>query len=331
MTTTGPASAPAGLQLTTQQLEYLVAVSDGPTWAEAAAALGVTQSALSQGLGQLERRVGVPLFDRDGRRRVLHPGAEPVLRYARRVLGDTEDLARWARAVGAGEAGQLRVGMIDLAAIGPFGPTVQRFRRERPEVELHLAVAPSAVLSEQVLAGDLALAVIVEPSPNRGDLDLLPLWRDDLGLYAPEGRPAGPPAAWGPWVTFPATSHTRRLIGRRLAEAGAAFEVVAESHQPEVLRSMVALGLGWAVLPVAQAEAGPSPLRRAQPEPLTSRQLVVARRFGAAPDPAADALADLLVQRAADLRLRRVSADPDLRRGGPLDGTGGRSSPGGSA
>lgn len=295
---------PNTLHLTTQQLEYLVAVSDAPTWAEAAASLGVTQSALSQGLSQLERRVGVPLFDRTGRRRVLHPGAGPVLRYARRVLGETQDLARWARAVGAGEAGQLRVGMIDLAAVGPFGPTVQRFRRDRPEVELHLAVAPSAVLGEQVLAGELSLAVMVGPNPNRGDLDLLPLWRDDLGLYAPEGQPAGPPSTWGPWVTFPATSHTRRLIGRRLAEAGADFEVVAESHQPEVLRSMVALGLGWTVLPVAQAEAAPNPLRRAQPEPLMSRQLVVARRFGAAPDAAADTLVDLLVAQA--VRMQRA-------------------------
>ena len=307
------AAQPSGLHLTTQQLEYLVAVTDAPTWAEAAAALGVTPSALSQGLSQLERRVGVPLFDRDGRRRVLHPGAEPVLHYARRVLGETRDLARWARAVGGGEAGQLRVGMIDLAAVGPFGPTVQAFRHDRPEVELHLAVAPSAVLGEQVVAGDLALAVMVEPVPNRGDLDLLPLWRDDLGLYAPEGRPAGPPSSWGPWVTFPATSHTRRLIGRRLAEVGAAFDVVAESHQPEVLRSMVALGLGWTVLPVTQAEAGPNPLRRAQPDPLMSRQLVVARRFGAAPDPAADALVARLVARAGQLRpLAAPGPGPEL-------------------
>jgi DNA-binding transcriptional LysR family regulator len=86
-----------------------------------------------------------------------------------------------------------------------------------------------------------------------------------------------------------------------LAELGASFEVVAESHQPEVLRGMVALGMGWTILPVAQAEAGPHPLRRAQPEPLMSRQLVVARRFGAAPDPAADALVERMAERARHL------------------------------
>jgi hypothetical protein len=56
--------------LSVQQLDYLVAVHDAPTWADAAAAVGVTPSALSQGLSELERRLGVALFARDGRRRV---------------------------------------------------------------------------------------------------------------------------------------------------------------------------------------------------------------------------------------------------------------------
>ncbi len=54
-------------QLTIQQLDYLVAVADHATWAEAAASLGVTPSALSQGLAELERRLGIGLFERVGR------------------------------------------------------------------------------------------------------------------------------------------------------------------------------------------------------------------------------------------------------------------------
>ena len=54
-----------------RQLEYLVAVADAPTWSVAAERVGVSPSALSQGLGELERRIGVSLFEPDGRRRVL--------------------------------------------------------------------------------------------------------------------------------------------------------------------------------------------------------------------------------------------------------------------
>lgn len=283
--------------LTVQQLEYLVAVVEAPTWADAAKTLGVSPSALSQGIGQLERRLGVPLFDREGRRRVLQPGVDDVVAYARRVVAATRDLGRWAEATRSGAMGQLRVGMIDVAAVNYFGATLQGFRHAHPQLDLQLVVAPSGSLVEQLLAGSIALAVLVRPEHPTGDLELLPLLDEELALYAPAGVRLPAPTDWGPWVTFPAGSHTRGLVARRLAEFGAPFEVVAESHQPEVLRGMVELGMGWTVLPVIQAEAEPLPLRRLRPEPLLVRRLVVARRHERLSDPAADALVERLRER----------------------------------
>lgn len=285
------------INLSTQQLDYLVAVADADTWAEAAGRLGVSPSALSQGLSQLERRLGVPLFDRDGRRRVLLSGAEPVLAYARSVVAQTRELERWAEAAAGAGAGRLRVGMIDLAATVYFGPTLRRFTRTRPDVDLHLAVGPSASLRDQLLAGRLSLIVLVEPPVNDGALDLTPLLEDELAVYGPDpdNDPTVEPARWGPWVTFPQGSHTRDAVAHRLQELGAPFDVVAESHQPEVLRGMVALGMGWTVLPVLQAEADPNPLRRARTEPLMTRRLVAARRHGAVAEPLVDALLSELV------------------------------------
>jgi len=70
-----PAEGPL-LNLTVQQLAYLVAVADHETFSEAASSLGVTTSALSQGLAELERRLGLSLFERQGRR---HKTAESVV------------------------------------------------------------------------------------------------------------------------------------------------------------------------------------------------------------------------------------------------------------
>ena len=70
-----PRSTPVLPNLTVQQLEYLVAAADAPTRAAAAAGLGVTPSALTQGLAELERRVGLPLFERRGRQTLLRPDA----------------------------------------------------------------------------------------------------------------------------------------------------------------------------------------------------------------------------------------------------------------
>lgn len=281
--------------LSTQQLGYLVAVSRCDTWADAAAAAGVSPSALSQGLAELERRIGIPLFERHGRRRVIASDAREVLAYAESVVARTQDLARWVAERRAGRVGQLRLGMIDAAAVHHFPEVLRRFRHERPEVDLRLTVAPSGTLIAALRRADLDLVVCVEPPAAVDDLSWNPLLVEPLRVYAPDEAVATrPPREWGPWVTFPIGATTRALIARAVARAGAPFEVVAESHQPDVLREMVALGLGWTVLPVSQAESGSNPMTPARVRPIAERQLVLARRTDTVTDPAATALASAL-------------------------------------
>jgi DNA-binding transcriptional LysR family regulator len=275
--------------LSIRQLEYLVAVSHAPTWAVAAERVGVTPSALSQGLAELERRLGVELFDRDGRRRRLRRSAQPVLDHANRVLALTGDLVHWADRLSAAEEGRVRLGMIDAAAVLHYPDVLRGFRERHPDVELRLTVAPSGALFAGLTAGELDLVVGVEPPRDRTGVDVEPLMPDELFVYSSTGEPPGPPATWGPWVLFPRDSHTRHLIARELRRRGAPLDVVAESHQPEVLREMVQLGMGWTVLPGAQAEHGDRPLRAGAP--LVTRRLVLARRSGSIADPAVDVLA----------------------------------------
>ena len=276
----------AGLpDLSIRQLEYLVAVADSDTFALAAERVGVSPSALSQGLAELERRVGVPLFDREGRRRVLRPDTRPVLEHARQVVALTADLTDWAQRTRSGDHGRLRLGMIDAAAVQHHGQVLRRFRTEHPELRIHLRVAPSGDLLRELVGGSLDLAVCVAPpEPLRG-VSTEVLLTEDLAVYAPDGRRRpGPSAGWGPWVLFPRGAHTRVVAEAALRRRGAPLEVVAESHQPEVLCEMVRLGLGWSVLPVVQAEWGASPLTGC--EVLARRRLVTARRRGSAAHPA---------------------------------------------
>jgi DNA-binding transcriptional LysR family regulator len=293
--------------LTVPQLSYLVAAADAPTFALAAESLGVTTSALSQGLAELERRIGVGLFERSGRRQVLRPEAAEVLAFARRVIADTGDLARWAASLRSGDAGRLRVGMIDAAALHHFPDVLRAFRDDHPGVDLRLTVGPSGELLDQLERGALDLAVVVDPPGPHAGLDLEPLVDEPLVVVAPDGTPAtavDDPSRWGPWVLFPEGSHTRSVIERELRARSAAVEVVAESHQPEVLREMARLGVGWTVLPTSMlgssGRARPR-TRRSGAEPaedlvLTTRHLVLARRAGRLASRAAENLAaDLTV------------------------------------
>ena len=282
--------------LTVQQLEYMVAAAASPTRAAAAAGLGVTPSALTQGLAELERRVGVPLFERHGRQTRLRPQAAEVLAHARRVVAETRDLARWAETRRSGSAGTVRLGTIDAVAVHHRAAAIRRHRRVSPDLDLRLTVAPSGALLDSLRVGDLDLVVCVESANPPVGIDTVICLEEPLHAYAPDGAAVGAPATWGPWVTYPDGSHTRSVIAAGLIAVGAPFEVVAESNQPDVLREMVRLGMGWAVLPEAQAEAGVESLERVRRLPIGVRRLVVARRSGAPPDAAVEALATVLVE-----------------------------------
>ncbi len=286
-------------QVTVQQLDYLVTIADSSTWANAAARLAVSPSALSQGIAELERRVGIKLFERVGRRRVLAPSSGPVLDYARSVIAQSHDLRRWVDNQTSGTSGLLRVGMIDAAALHYYSDTLRNFRAQYPAIDLRLTVAPSAPLLRQVQRNELDLAVIVQPSERPSDINFAPLVEDPLAIYRPKDPHLDSPGSktsasvesdWGPWVGFPASSHTRSQIAEHLENRGIRYQVVAESNQPDVLCEMVRLGLGWTVLPVVQAEAGERPLTRAEHSVLFQRALVAAKRTTALPHPMADEL-----------------------------------------
>lgn len=271
-----------------RQLEYLTAVADSPTWAAAADRVGVSASALSQGLAELERRIGVTLFDTVGRRRTLRPSAQPVLDHARRVVALTSDLTDWSTRLRSANTGRVRLGMIDIAAVVHFPEVLRAFRGEHPDVDLTLSVAPSAQLLGDLRDGSLDLAVCVAPPSVSAGISTVALFDEALRVVAPAHTVIGRPAEWGPWLMFPSDSHTRRVILERLRELGAPLLIAAESHQPEVLHQMARLGFGWAVLPVAQTTSVDDVV--AGPE-LVRRLLVLAKRAGSVYDPAADELA----------------------------------------
>lgn len=281
--------------LSIRQLEYLVAVDEERTWAVAAQRVGVSPSALSQGLAELERRVGIELFEPDGRRRKLRVTARPVLDHARQVVSLTRDLTEWSERLRTAQSGRVRLGMIDVAAVVHFPDVLRAFRAEHGDVTLMLSVAPSSSLLADLQRGNLDLAVCVEPPEPIVGIETVALLSEPMVVYGPPGVTIGDPATWGPWVLFPADSHTRQAVVAHLRELGAPIEIAAESHQPDVLREMVLLGLGWTVLPRSQGELEPVSLTVG--DQILKRRLVLARRSGSVHDPAADELAVRLRRR----------------------------------
>ena len=219
-----------------------------------------------------------------------------MLDHARQVLALTGELATWSHRLATGERGSVRLGMIDAAAVVHFPDLLRDYRDEHPDVQLHLSVEPSAPLLDRLARGDLDLVVCVRPPTAPAGVELAPLLVEELAVYSPDAGPLGDPAGWGPWVLFPFGSHTRHDVEAALGRLGAPIDVVAESHQPEVLREMVRLGVGWTVLPVGQAETGDRAIGGGRL--LTTRALVIASREGTVGDAAVGDLAEALQAKA---------------------------------
>ena len=270
------------LNLHLHQLRYLATVAEVGTLTEAARQLAVSQPALSQSLTELERRLGVPLFERAGRRRVLTEAGREVARYAGEVLGRTGELARWPEHHRAGAGGTLRVGMIDAASLYVLPAAIGTFRDRHPDVGLLITVESSEALIERLRRFELDLAVVVGPVGDEWDTRLLGV--ESWLVYGSADGGDDPEQPGVEWALYPSGSHTRAAIDAGLALLGWRPAITLESSNPQILRQVVALGLGWSVLPRAVARNGEPPLLPWRKEPIAERPLLIVRRRHAPPD-----------------------------------------------
>lgn len=263
--------------LTLQQLRYFNSVAEGDTFADAAAIIGISQSALSQGIARLEQVMGARLLERDGRRRRLTSAGELVAGYARRLLGESEVLVDELDDRRSGATGTLRIGMIDAAALYLFRDQIAAFRQAHPAIALSMTVAASSDLEQRLIDFRDDVAIVVGPSYR---LEAQLLVREPLHLYG-----SADDTATGTWALYPAGSHTREAIDVGLAAVGIRPLVTVESGNPAVLRELAALTGSFTVLPEAIGASG-TPLPVVLPA-VATREFVAAARSMATISPQA--------------------------------------------
>ncbi|WP_151482053.1 LysR family transcriptional regulator [Streptomyces albicerus] len=144
-----------------RQLRCLVAIVDEGSFTDAAIALGVSQAAVSRTLASLERALGVRLLRRTSREVSPTGTGLRVVRHARRVLGEVDDLVREA----ASDHAYLRIGYA-WSAVGRHTLALQRrWAETHPETELRLVRVNSATAG--LAEGACGLAVVRRPLDDR--------------------------------------------------------------------------------------------------------------------------------------------------------------------
>ncbi len=122
-----------------RRLTYFLAVVDHGGFTAAAVEVDVSQPALSLAVKELEREVGVRLFDRVGRRVLLTAAGRALVEPARQALRDVETGRAAVAAVAGVRAGTLALASLPTLAADPLAELVGRYRRRYPGVMVDLA------------------------------------------------------------------------------------------------------------------------------------------------------------------------------------------------
>src|SRR3954468_13617453 len=152
--------------MTLGQLAYFVAVVEHGSFTRAAAALHVSQPALSHQIAQLEREAGAPLLERLPR--AVKPTAlgERLLPHARATVAAAEEAHTAAQHGGNIQAGELRVGALLSVALGIIPATIRAWRAAHPGVQIELLEYANVQALPAAMADGAADVAIGTPPPR---------------------------------------------------------------------------------------------------------------------------------------------------------------------
>ncbi|HVR10748.1 MAG TPA: LysR family transcriptional regulator [Thermoanaerobaculia bacterium] len=158
---------PEPIDMELRHLRYFVAVGEDEHYGRAAQRLRVAQPALSSQIQDLEREIGVQLFDRLPRGVRLSAAGKVFLEDCRRILKDVNEAAIRAERAARGIIGTLRVGFTESASWhGVVPDSLREFRRTHPEVDLQLSSLISQEQIEAVRSGRLDTAFVYVPTAD---------------------------------------------------------------------------------------------------------------------------------------------------------------------
>jgi DNA-binding transcriptional LysR family regulator len=234
---------------TFRQLRVFSEVAKHLSVARAAEALHLTPPAVSMQIRELEGHVGLPLFERDGRRLVLTTGGEYMLVYARRILATLKDAQDAAARLKRQESGLLTVGIVSTAS-GFVPQLLAEFRREHPTVDVRLVLGNREQLVQMLAQNEVDLAIMGRP-PKDLATRTEPFAAHPHVFIAPRGHPleqVGHPAprtlmAYD-FIVREKGSGVRAAFEEFLGAHGLSPRVTMELPSNELIKQAVAANLG---------------------------------------------------------------------------------------
>ena len=296
--------------ITLRQLRAFLTVSEHGSFTKAAAALNITQSALTTAVKNLESEIGLKLFDRTTRKVELTLHGRQFAAVATRFTDDFEQAIDDLRAHALRQQGQVVAGATATMISNVLVPALSMLSARHPGIRVRLVEELTTGAIERVRSGEVDWA-FTTVAPSDGDYDAIPIMRDVFCLVCSPEHPLAKKKGAHSWNVFRSfqtiglsnTSGLHRILSVHEEGQAAVSQLAYEVSSIAGLTRMVRDGLGIAAVPKMIAESmAAQGVFQAPLAPEIYRTVSLISRPGRAPTPAASALVSMALLQLKKLR-----------------------------
>ncbi len=237
-----------------RQLRTLVAIADFGTFAAAADAIGLTQSAVSLQIKGLEDEIGIQVFDRRHRPPLLNDKGVMLVEQARKVLDLCDDISHQGGDMPL--EGVLTFGAVPTTISTILPASLVMMRERHPKLHIKVTSGLSAELAAATRNGEIDAAVVSEPAKLADGLVASPISREPLLAIAPINSPGETDKELlesGSFIQFSRRAWAGQDIYRYLKDQDIKVHRGMEIDSLADITKMVRYGLGVSVVPVPRS------------------------------------------------------------------------------
>jgi DNA-binding transcriptional LysR family regulator len=241
--------------ITLRQLRAFCAVYELKNFTRAAEALNLTQSTVSKLCSELEKTIGMALFERSARGVELLEGAAELYAYAQETFGSLRAAERSLSSLAGLERGEVSVAASPIMMHTLIAPVVAQFHARHPNIVFDLHELTGDEATEHVLHGkaDLGLVALESQDPR---LDCRVVYRGPMYAVVPANHPLAlhEEARWRELARYPhillrGTYTVRRKMDQILRDQGLTVRSVAQTGSLTTAVAMIRGGMGITVMP----------------------------------------------------------------------------------
>jgi DNA-binding transcriptional LysR family regulator len=230
-------------------------LAETQSFSKTAALNGITQSAVSQRVRQMEDKFGATLIERGRRNFALTPEGIAMLEASRELMSIFNNLGARLRTIRNEVSGELRVASIFSIGLHELPPLLKVFQARHPDVRVHVEFRRSQQVYLEVQGGDVDLGLVAYPAKRTG-LAFELFEEDNMVLIV---HPNHPLARAGSvplkqlngerFISFEPDTPTRKVIDRFLRENGVNPIHVMEFDNIETVKRAVEVESGISIVP----------------------------------------------------------------------------------